>query len=382
MEKPIKPHEAFRIQALLKDILKKLNFLGKVMQMSKSKEKDDTTEIMGDEISRIISEQRQLEQRYAELVKTRSNLTGISNKKKFEEIKLQIKDVANALRDNTKHLCRVLKDNPNVQDNMVKIEKDRQQLSNALLGLKDDLINLNYHTFAYNITEQLQFQDLLHKKRQLEKETSLNVKTLAEDYKREYQDYMTESKEAQQDIQKLRDDVAQQKISQAFRTKYQEKDLDASYISELRNRQEQETDFLNEIKSLEKSIATEKEVNKRIEKFMAEGREKITRDNEEWKTKKEKDVKELILKINNISEKKDKAKQKMEAFYLEMEQDKRRIQEREKEEKERETRLKQEKEDNERKTAACEVIAREYLKYKELTVKTKGKKGGKGRKKK
>ena len=77
MEKSIKPHEAFRIQALLKDSTKKLNFLGRVMQMSKSKEQNDTTEIMGDEISRIISEQRQLEQKYAELVNERSVLTGI-----------------------------------------------------------------------------------------------------------------------------------------------------------------------------------------------------------------------------------------------------------------------------------------------------------------
>ena len=237
MEKSIKPHEAFRIQALLKDSLKKLNFLGRVMQMSKSKEKDDTTEIMGDEISRIISEQRKLEQQYAELVKIRSSLTGISNKAKFEEVKKQIKEVANLLRENTKQLCRVLKENPNVQDNLVKIEKDRQQLVHTLQDLKTNLNSLNYHTFAFNVTEELHFQDLLYQKRQLEKETSINAKSLAEDYKKEYQDYITETKEAQQEIQKLRDDAAQQKITQTFSLKYREKDLNAGYLSEYRNRQ-------------------------------------------------------------------------------------------------------------------------------------------------
>ena len=380
MEKSIKPHEAFRIQALLKDSTKKLNFLGRVMQMSKSKEQNDTTEIMGDEISRIISEQRQLEQKYAELVKERSVLTGISNKTKFEEIKEQIKEVANSLRENTKHLCRVLKDNPNVQDNLVKIEKDRQQLSQALQGLRSDLVNLNYHSFAYNITEQLQFQDLLYKKRQQEKETSANVKQLAEDYKREYQDYITETQEAQKEIQRLRDDVAQQKISQTFRVKYQEKDLEASYLSELRNRQETEAGFLDEIKALNKDIETEKEVFSRIKKFMTESKDKITRVNDDWKVKKEQDLKNLTLMINSISEKKDKAKQKMEAFYLEIDQEKRRLMDREKEEKEREEKIRQEKEDNERKTAACEVIAREYLKYKEMTATTKKKKSSKKKK--
>ena len=382
MEKSLKPHEAFRIQALLKDELKKLNFLGKVMQMSKSAERDDTTEIMGDEISRIISEQRQLEQKYADLVKTRSSLTGISNKQKFEDVKLQIKEVANSLRENTKHLCRVLKDNPNVQDNLIKIEKDRQQLYQGLNGLKNDLLTLNYHTFAYNITEQLQFQDLLHKKRQLEKETSANVKTLAEDYKKEYQEYLTETKEAQQEILRLREEVAQQKVTQAFRSKYQEKDLDAGYASEQRNRRERETELLNDINELEKAIETEKLVNKRIETFMTQGREKILKDNEEWKQKTEKDRKELLNKIDNVSKKKESAKLKLEGFTSEQDSEKKRNMEREKEEKERESRLKQEREDNERKTQACEIIAREYLKYKELTVKTKGKKGGKKKSKK
>ena len=197
--------------------------------------------------------------------------------------------MANSLRENTKHLCRVLKDNPNVQDNLVKIEKDRQQLSQALQGLRSDLVNLNYHSFAYNITEQLQFQDLLYKKRQQEKETSANVKQLAEDYKREYQDYITETQEAQKEIQRLRDDVAQQKISQTFRVKYQEKDLEASYLSELRNRQETEAGFLDEIKALNKDIETEKEVFSRIKKFMTESKDKITRVNDDWKVKKEQD---------------------------------------------------------------------------------------------
>ena len=380
MEKSIKPHEAFRIQALLKDSLKKLNFLGRVMQMSKSKEKDDTTEIMGDEISRIISEQRKLEQQYAELVKIRSSLTGISNKAKFEEVKKQIKEVANLLRENTKQLCRVLKENPNVQDNLVKIEKDRQQLVHTLQDLKTNLNSLNYHTFAFNVTEELHFQDLLYQKRQLEKETSINAKSLAEDYKKEYQDYITETKEAQQEIQKLRDDAAQQKITQTFSLKYREKDLNAGYLSEYRNRQEAEAELLDQIKELNKNIATEKEVHARIEKFMTEAKDKILKDNDEWRSKKDQDLRNLNIMINAMSEKKDKAKQKMEAFYLEIDQEKRRLMEREKDEKEREERLKQEREDNERKTGACEVIAREYLKYKELTVKTKAKKGGKKKK--
>ena len=351
------------------------------MQMSKSKEQDDTTEIMGDEITDIISEQRGLEQQYAELVKARSALTGISNKAEFEKTKSMIKEVADKLRENTKNLCRVLKDNPNVQDNFIKIEKDRQRLYQCLQSLRSELLGLNYHTFAYNIAEQLQIQDLLSKKRASEKEASANVKQLAEDYKREYQEYITETKEAQQEIQSLKDDVGSGKTNQALKFKYMEKELNAGYLSELRARQEAAAELNDEIKALNKDISTERDVHQRIEKFMAEAKDKITKDNDEWKIKKEQDLKNLGQKIHSISEKKEKAKQKMEAFYLEIDQEKRRLVEREKEEKEREERLRQEREDSERKTAACEVIAKEYLKYKELTVKTKTKKAVKKSKK-
>ena len=234
--------------------------------------------------------------------------------------------------------------------------------------LKTNLNSLNYHTFAFNVTEELHFQDLLYQKRQLEKETSINAKSLAEDYKKEYQDYITETKEAQQEIQKLRDDAAQQKITQTFSLKYREKDLNAGYLSEYRNRQEAEAELLDQIKELNKNIATEKEVHARIEKFMTEAKDKILKDNDEWRSKKDQDLRNLNIMINAMSEKKDKAKQKMEAFYLEIDQEKRRLMEREKDEKEREERLKQEREDNERKTGACEV------------VKTKAKKGGKKKK--
>ena len=49
---------------------------------------------MGDEISRIISDQRNLEHRYAELVSARAMLTGISQKEEYMQVKNDIKGVA------------------------------------------------------------------------------------------------------------------------------------------------------------------------------------------------------------------------------------------------------------------------------------------------
>lgn len=52
----MKPHEAFRVQVILDDAIKKLQFLATIMQTLKTGGDDEMSEMMGDEISRIISE--------------------------------------------------------------------------------------------------------------------------------------------------------------------------------------------------------------------------------------------------------------------------------------------------------------------------------------
>mmetsp|Transcript_19856 Transcript_19856/g.19866 ORF Transcript_19856/g.19866 Transcript_19856/m.19866 type:complete len:129 (+) Transcript_19856:752-1138(+) len=123
----------------------------------------------------------------------------------------------------------------------------------------------------------------------------------------------------------------------------------------------------------------ELKVHQRLSAFMEKGRVNMQKDIEEWKQKKESDVKDLVLRINQISTKKENAKKKLEALTEEIESEKKRLTEKEREEKEREDRLREEREDNERKYKACQVLAREFLKYKEIMSKLrpKKKKGGK-----
>jgi hypothetical protein len=342
--------------------------------------RDEMTEIMGDEISRIISEQRNLEQRYAQLVSLRSSLTGISNKDNFLKVKEEIKQVAQALRENTRHLCRVLKDNPNLQGNLMKIQKDRQELAAMLDELTKDLYGLNYHSFGYNIAEEMQKQDLLTRKRQQEKETTQNAKQLQEDYKKELQEYQKESKEAQDEIQKLRDELAEAKTYQAFRLKYEEKEARAREACESRQHQHDLYEKEEEVKALVKKKEVEEMVHNRLEKFMERKFDQFNKELEEWKYKHEQDARDLNERIVQMTEKKDKAKTKLEALNEEVEGEKQRQLEREREEREREDKLRQEREDNERKTEACRLIAREYLKYKELAGKKKKPRKKKGKK--
>jgi len=86
--------------------------------------------------------------------------------------------VAIGLRENTKNLTRVLKDNPNIQGNLSKIQNDRNQFINYIDGFINDLHNLNTESFNNIILTEVERQNSLSKKRQKEKETALHAKQL------------------------------------------------------------------------------------------------------------------------------------------------------------------------------------------------------------
>ena len=100
--------ESARISAVVEEALEKLSFLASITPDVMA-HRDELSQIVGDEITRIIQEQRGLETRYEHLISQRTQLKALSNKNKFNENQEQVKEVARALRESTKELCRNLK---------------------------------------------------------------------------------------------------------------------------------------------------------------------------------------------------------------------------------------------------------------------------------
>ena len=68
----------------------------------------------GFEISKLLKEQETNEQKYSELVKRRTTLIGIVNKKELEEVELEIASITAILKESTKKLCKIFKENPDL----------------------------------------------------------------------------------------------------------------------------------------------------------------------------------------------------------------------------------------------------------------------------
>mmetsp|Transcript_17383 Transcript_17383/g.54281 ORF Transcript_17383/g.54281 Transcript_17383/m.54281 type:complete len:141 (-) Transcript_17383:835-1257(-) len=132
--------ESRRVAAVIEETVDKLNFLDSITP-DVLQHRDELSKFVGDEISRIISEQRQLEQRYECLINQRGTLKGLTNKSKYKEVQSEIQDVSRALRESTKNLCRHLKDNPNISGNLFKIQQERLDLIDALRTTRAEVIS-------------------------------------------------------------------------------------------------------------------------------------------------------------------------------------------------------------------------------------------------
>ena len=71
--------ESARISAIVEEALEKLSFLASITPDVMA-HRDELSQIVGDEITRIIQEQRGLETRYEDLIEQRASLKALSNK--------------------------------------------------------------------------------------------------------------------------------------------------------------------------------------------------------------------------------------------------------------------------------------------------------------
>lgn len=119
MAATLTPIEATRVAAVLEEALEKFAFLSS-MTPDILAHRDEVSALVGDEISRIISDQRSLELRYETLIEQRAGLKDLSHKNKYKELQREIQNVAYQLRESMKNLCRSLKENPDVGANLTR----------------------------------------------------------------------------------------------------------------------------------------------------------------------------------------------------------------------------------------------------------------------
>lgn len=127
-----------QVHTVVKYTLDKLALVG-VMVVDPAVQAQALTQSVGEEVTRMIVEQKELEQRFEQLISAQHVLRTMPNKSKLRQNQQEVAEVAERLRKSTKQLCRNLKDNPNVTENMAKVAAERAQLQVLLSKCLNEL---------------------------------------------------------------------------------------------------------------------------------------------------------------------------------------------------------------------------------------------------
>lgn len=259
--------EAFRAQVLLEEALRKLSFLTSISS-SASVHGDELAQFMGDEISRIIQEQRDLERKYEELIAARGQLKGLCNKAKFMDTQKEIQDVAHKLKESNKSLCRNLKENPNVQGNLQKMQAERSQVQEWLEETKTDLMDMSFQNLVAKVEAERREQERLSEVKKKEQKNSQAVKDLEAELQRERADHEKETKIANQEIKELKEELQKNKTISDIEFKFEEKKLRAREQALLRIHAQMEKKLIEELDRLLEAQEMETAVHERAHAFL------------------------------------------------------------------------------------------------------------------
>lgn len=377
--------EAFRAQVLLEEALRKLNFLTSI-STSASVHGDELTQFMGDEISRIIQEQRDLERKYEELIAARGQLKGLCNKAKFMDTQREIQDVAHRLKESNKSLCRNLKENPNVQGNLLKMQAERAQVQEWLEETKTDLIEMSFQNLVAKVDAERREQERLSEVKKKEREASQTVKQLESELQREHADHEKETKLANQEIKELKEELQKNKTISDIEFKFEEKKLRAREQALLRIHAQMEKKLCEELEELLRAQEMEQSVHERAHNFLENKLHSLQHQKDQWQKDYDREVSDREVELDLLQGRRTSGYQELKEL-----EEKRTAEAEEHKAKENEMRNavlieKQRRDQLQRMADAVLFLQEEGRKYMERIAlrkaAAKGKKGKKGGKKK
>ena len=284
--------ESARISSIIEEALEKLSFLASITPDVMA-HRDELSQIVGDEITRIIQEQRGLELRYEELIAQRSSLKALSNKAKYKENQELIKEVARALRESTKELCRNLKGNPNIAENLSKIQTERSNLQNLLSKTLRELRENSFSTLTTTVEEEKARNDMILEVIAKEKEVSASVKKLQEDLSSERHQHEAEVEERNEIISKLKEELQEVRTKSAIETKYLQKESRARLQSLNRIYGQSTSELDEQIWKVRKQLEIEVLANRESEEFLKRKVVSLQKDAGDWMQLYETDFEEL-----------------------------------------------------------------------------------------
>lgn len=318
--------EAIHVATVLEDCVDQLCILGRIMPVS-YEERKDTDEIVGDEITQLVDNQRGLESRYEQTLdrkqqigqgKTRSILD------KKQEAQKDTQAIGGELRNNLHVFSRSLKQSPLTPDNLEKVQADRGFLEKVLYGTLMELSNSGgFQVLVDAVRNEKEKKARLQETIQKEEQGRKRVRALQRKLVDVRKEKEVEVQQRMEMIAHLKDQLQEMKAKTNMEGKYIKKCAEVGVNQTQKRCGLAEKDTREEIEKLKDEIDEENRVNAEIESHLRTHQDRLQKMMEHWMDKYDKDVeaKQKELDILKASKSKDLERlQELTKLYAEYEQ--------------------------------------------------------------
>lgn len=371
--------DSYKLSWLLQETVERLRFLACV-----NKEDETSSELAGYEINKLMVEQNKLEERYAELLKVRGTLKGISNKRKLEEIQKEVEEVAHALKESTRKLGRLFRENPDLKKEADKVANERVNLvakmGNVLAPLQT--ATPTFLPAQSELISELDEQDALRQLILKEKGLLSDIKQLHAVLKNEEQLYQNEIQEKQANVQTRKEQLEKGRTDAEIEIKNLVEEVNADRGTQKRLQDQRITDLEQQIDKIKERKAVEVQVFQKIAVFLREKENQKKEEIQLWNTKLEDMRAAKQQEIDQLNDVKTKAYEELKKLKDEYELRNGNRVEREKKQLERVELKKKKLEAEEKLDDAVKRIQENYKRWKDAGGVVKKKKGKKKKAKK
>ncbi|KAL0230090.1 hypothetical protein PCE1_003652 [Barthelona sp. PCE] len=285
----LSPSTSLSVCAILEELVDRLNLVSTITP-DVSTHQTELSAILGDQVEESLENQRKLEERFAELVRERDSLRGVS-KVKLAEKEHEIAELTKKIRNYSGELMSVLKENPNVSENLTLIQEERTNLyhliQKTIRELRDPIHS--FTTLYRLVLNEKNLNQRLHEAEAKYSEAVNNLEQLKNviDKETKENDILLNTKNSE--IENLKSRLQMLKKKWKDETRYSELDENAKTES-IAILCQRELDFkLNQIRTLQQQLETERIVFERNTEFLKHRADFLGEEADRWKERLEQD---------------------------------------------------------------------------------------------
>ncbi|KAE8603526.1 hypothetical protein XENTR_v10014356 [Xenopus tropicalis] len=291
--------DALRACTVLEDSLDQLSVLGNIMPVSYHGRSD----IVGNEIGKILKTQRQLEGKFEDLMGKRAEVrtTSFPLSSKMLDLTKQVEETSGNLKLTNEQFIRVVKQSPLTADNLRKVQADRQFAADVIAEMSMELESSgSFHSLQQAVAlvkeEKANFYNAITR----EEDGRKKIKSLQKQIQEVKQEKELEMQSRSELIAHLKDQLQEMKAKTSIEGRYVKKDTDLLISQTQRKCGIAESELQTELQSVKEKMDEEIRVHMEIENFLRQHQQEMEQKLEYWMEKYDKDTEEKQAELNSL----------------------------------------------------------------------------------